>query len=69
MCPRGRPRSQGPPRGFHLWILQQIFVNYRITLFFFLTKTLLQIIPKISTLVDNLIKSLKFPFLERRHDL
>ena len=22
MCPRGRPRGQGRPRGLHLWFLQ-----------------------------------------------
>ena len=22
MCPRGRPRGQGRPRGLHLWLLQ-----------------------------------------------
>ena len=25
MCPRGRPRGQGRPRGLHLWLAQKSF--------------------------------------------
>ena len=25
MCPRGRPRGQGRPRGLHLWLNKQVY--------------------------------------------
>ena len=38
MCPRGRPRGQGRPRGLHLWSSpnsgQKIGLNLREDLFF-----------------------------------
>ena len=28
MCPRGRPRGQGRPRGLHLWSIKNILNKY-----------------------------------------
>ena len=31
MCPRGRPRGQGRPRGLHLWKLNNRYMHYDVT--------------------------------------
>ena len=31
ICPRGRPRGQGRPRGLHLWLLMPIFMVFGLT--------------------------------------
>ena len=43
MCPRGRPRGQGRPRGLHLWLLvtQYRYTSLELLFEFFCLKSVL----------------------------